>query len=140
NPPAATSALKDSLGAEGVVKLDPLTATARFVGKTDGFLTGPSSASANSIASGYVSANAAALGLDSSALSALKLTRDYVSIDGAHHLSYSQQINGVSVFGNGVKVNVAKGGQVISVVGSPLGTTAGAPAASPGITAGQAIV
>ena len=140
NPPAATSALKDSLGAEGAVQLDPLTGTASFVGRTDGFLTGASGASAASIASGYVSANAAALGLDSSAVAALKLTNDYVSIDGTHHLSYSQEINGISVFGNGVKVNVAKGGQVINVVGSPLATTAGAPAASPGITAGQAIL
>src|SRR4051794_32838106 len=31
-PPAATAALKDSLGAEGVVKLDALTGTARVVG------------------------------------------------------------------------------------------------------------
>ena len=44
--PAATAALKDSLGVEGFVKLDPLTATASFVGKTNGFLTGPSAAPA----------------------------------------------------------------------------------------------
>src|SRR3954454_17436815 len=48
--PSAAAALKDSLGAEGVVSIDPLTSTARFVGRTDGFLTGTSNASASSIA------------------------------------------------------------------------------------------
>src|SRR4051794_27382337 len=48
NPPAATAALKDSLGLEGVVKLDALTGTARYVGSTNGFLTGASGASADS--------------------------------------------------------------------------------------------
>src|ERR1041385_508861 len=63
NPPAATARLHDSLGVEGVVTLDPLTGTVRDVGRTDGFLTGPSNASAASIALGYVTKNASALGL-----------------------------------------------------------------------------
>src|SRR5205823_11927456 len=33
---------------------------------------------------------------------------------------YAQKINGVPVFGNGLKVNVAKDGRVINLVGSPL--------------------
>jgi extracellular elastinolytic metalloproteinase len=58
DPPAATAALKDSLGVEGFVKLDPLTATASLVGKTNGFLTGPSSAPAAGVGLDYVKANA----------------------------------------------------------------------------------
>ena len=45
------------------MKLDPLTATASFVGKTNGFLTGPSSRPRPTIGLDYVKANAAALGL-----------------------------------------------------------------------------
>src|SRR5262245_29416898 len=138
-PPAAAAALKDSLGKEGVVKLDALTGTARYVGRTDGFLTAPSGGSADSIASGYVKANAAALGLDASGVGALKLRQDYVSIDGTHHLSYTQQVNGLTVFGQGVKVNVTKDGRVINVVGSPVGSLSSAPAAEPGLNASQAI-
>ena len=139
SPSAAADALKDSLDAEGIVSLDPLTKTIRFAGSTSSFLTGKSSASAASIASSYVAAHAAAFGLDSSALVALHLRVDYVSIDGTHHLSYVQEINGLHVFGNGVKVNVAKDGRIINVSGSPIASTAGAPAVSPGITASQAV-
>src|SRR5262245_20601996 len=40
-PSADVASFKNSLGAEGIVDIDPLTNTARFVGKTDGFLTRP---------------------------------------------------------------------------------------------------
>ena len=139
NPSAAAGALKDSLDAEGIVSLDPLTKTVRFAGSTSSFLTGTSSAPASSIASSYVAAHAAAFGLDSSGLAALHLRTDYVSVDGTHHLSYVQQMNGLNVFGNGVKVNVAKDGRIINVVGSPIASASGAPAVSPGITAAQAV-
>ena len=134
--PAATAALKDSLGVEGVVKLDPLTATASFVGKTNGFLTGPSSARAADVGLDYVKANAAALGLTANGVAALELSRDYVDILGTHHLSFVQKVNGVTVFGNGVKVNVAKDGRIINVTGSPVASLAGAPGATPGISGG----
>jgi hypothetical protein len=138
--PAATAALKDSLGAEGFVKLDPLTATASFVGKTNGYLTGPSSGAASDIALGYVKANAAALGLGADGIAALTLRRDYVDILGTHHLSYLQRVNGIDVFGNGVKVNVAKDGRIINVTGSPVASLSAAPATTPGISAAQAIL
>src|SRR5215218_2910584 len=118
-PPAA-AALKESLGVEGVVAFDPLTGTARAVGRTDGFLTGPSNAGAATVALDYASRNAAALGLTQQALSSLELVRDYVSIDGTHHLSYRQSIGGVPVFGNGLKANVAGDGRLVNVLGSPL--------------------
>src|SRR5439155_23744735 len=51
-PPAA-AALRDSLGVEGVVSIDPLTETARVVGRTDGFLTGPGTAGASRLARGF---------------------------------------------------------------------------------------
>jgi hypothetical protein len=138
NPPAATADLKDSLGVEGFADLDPLTGTVRNVGRTDGFLTGPSNAAATSIASDYVTKNASALGLTSQGVQALSLRQDYVSIDGTHHLSYVQKINGIPVFDNGLKVNVTKDGQVINVLGSPLANTS-VETASPSIAPEQAI-
>ena len=139
NPSAAADALKNSLGTEGIVSLDPLTKTARFVGSTNSFLT-TSSASPSSVATSYVTSHADALGIAPSALASLHLRTDYVSIDGTHHVSLEQVINGLQVFGNGIKVNIAKDGSVINVVGSPLGTTAGLPSVSPGISAGQAVL
>ena len=138
NPSAATSALKDSLGAEGFVNLDPLTSTVRAVGSTDGFLTSPSAAPASAIALGYAANNAAALGLTQQTLASLKLVRNYVSIDGTHHLFYQQSIKGVPVFGNGLKANVTKNGELINVLGSPL-SNASTATSSPGISSGEAI-
>ena len=122
------------------MKLDPVTSTVSFVGKTNGFLTGPSSAAASDIGLGYVKANAAALGLTADGIAALTLRRDYVDILGTHHLSYVQRVNGISVFGQGVKVNVAKDGRIINVTGSPVASLAGAPPATPGISAAQAFL
>jgi extracellular elastinolytic metalloproteinase len=138
DPPAATAALKDSLGVEGFVDLDPLTSTVHNVGRTDGYLTGPSDAAASTIALDYVTNNASALGLTQQTLASLTLTRDYVSIDGTHHLFYVQSINGVPVFGNGLKANVAQDGRLINVLGSPLTDTSAA-TSSPGISSGEAI-
>src|SRR5215217_7665883 len=128
-PPAA-AALKESLGVEGVVSIDPLTGTARAVGRTDGFLTGPSNADASSVALDYVGRNAAALGLTREAVASLELVRDYVAIDGTHHVSYRQSIRGVPVFGNGLKANVAADGRLVNVVGSPLADLSAATSAA----------
>ena len=138
DPSAALSSLRESLGNEGLVTLDPLTSTVRMAGRTDAFLTGPSSASAASIAMGYVSANAAAFGLSAADLGSMTLVRDYVDIGGTHHLSWVQRASGIPLFGNGLKANVTKDGRLINVVGSPVAGLA-APSTSPGINADQAI-
>src|SRR5689334_19703362 len=54
HPKAGVSALRKQLGNQGVVLIDPLTGTARNVGRTDGFLTAPSKQPAAAIALGYV--------------------------------------------------------------------------------------
>jgi len=138
DPSAAVASLRESLGNEGIVSIDPLTSTPRFVGKTDGFLTGPSSSSAASVARSYVSANAAVFGLRAEDLSSLELVRDYVDIGGTHHLSWVQRAAGIPLFGNGLRANVTGDGRLINVVGSPVGGLT-APSSSPGLTASQAI-
>lgn len=130
NPKAGVRALKQELGIQGVVSIDPLTSTARAVSRLDGFLTGPSKQSAKDIALSYVAGHSDVFGLDATAISRLQLRRDYVDIEGSHHLSFIQQVGGVPLFGNGLQANVTKKGQLVNVVGSPvtgLGTSAGAP-------------
>jgi hypothetical protein len=118
----ATSTLRSKLGSQSMLQLDPLTGTVRVVGRADGFLTNASKASPQAVALGYLTANAAALGMNPAAIAALRLTRDYVDIDGTHHLAFQQKIAGVPVFGNGLKAAVTKDGRLVNLTGSPLAT------------------
>jgi extracellular elastinolytic metalloproteinase len=138
-PSAAVSKLRGDLGVESVVGLDPLTSTPRIVARLDGFLTGPSGAQPASIGLAYVRRNAEAFGLSSGIIDNLRLARDYVSIDGTHHLYWVQSVNGVPVFGNGLRANVTRDGRLINVLGSPVASLA-VGSTSPGISAAQALV
>src|SRR5262245_55194342 len=59
----ARAGLRSSLGRQGVVTVDDQTGGLKAVGRLDGFLTGASSADAQSIALGYVRSHAPAFGL-----------------------------------------------------------------------------
>jgi len=135
NPTPALRALESSLGGHGVVAIDGLTGTPRFVGRLDGFLTGPSRDSGAKVALDYVRANAAVFQVD---VSTLELAREYVSEDGTHHLWWRQVVNGVPVFGNGLKANVTANGELINVSGAPL-TNLGGAAPAPSIGAEEAL-
>ncbi len=123
--------LRRTLGREGIVSLDGATRTPRVVARLDGFLTAPSSAPAAAIARGYLLRQAAVFRLGPQDVAALDLRRDYVSIDGTHHLSFVQSVDGVPVFGNGVRVNVTRDGRIVNVLDAPV---AGLPAAVPAAT------
>src|SRR5262249_4116982 len=60
-------------------------------------------------------------------------------IAGIHHLSFTQQAGGLTLFGNGLKANVAKDGRLINVTGSPLPSLTAPPAAASSITGAAAI-
>ena len=137
SPRPATAALRKSLGSQGLLEPDGVTGTFRQVGRTDGSLTTPSTASAKSIALGYVRDNKAALGLTDDGIAALSLRKDYVSIDGTHHLSFQQLGKGIPVFGNGLKANVTRDGRLLSLTGSPLASVSTG-STSPALTATQA--
>ena len=108
-----------SLGRRGVFDLDPRTGTARFVGRLDGTLTGPSSEPAAAVAMGWVRRNASALGLDRRDLHTFHRSRDYVDVDGTHHLAWTQSVNGLEAFDNGLLASVTADGRLINVSGSP---------------------
>jgi hypothetical protein len=123
-----------SLGGDAVVDIDPLTKTPREVGRSDGYLSGPSSASARTVAMNYVRSHLAALGLTSADLSTFRFRQDYVDTIGIHHLSWTQSVQGATVFGNGLRVAVTRQGRVLSVQGSPVSGLAKLAAAAPAAT------
>jgi extracellular elastinolytic metalloproteinase len=136
----AVASFKASLGKEGVVDIDPLTRTPRFVGKTDGFLTRPSDRAPADIALDFLRANASVFGISSTDVDSLKLTKDYVSIDGTHHLFFEQTAaDGVPVFSNGIRANLTKKGEIINFTGSPVASLGGT-VGKPGISATDAVV
>jgi extracellular elastinolytic metalloproteinase len=137
SPKAGVQNLRKELGLQGIISIDPLTSTARAVARLDGFLTGPSARPASTIALDYVGTHLDVFGLDAAAIARLQLRRDYVDIEGTHHLSYVQQVGGIPVFGNGLQANVAKNGSLINVVGSPVGNLPSA-AAGPSLNAEKA--
>ena len=90
------------------MSVDAATGTPDNVARTDGFLTGPSRASATSIATGYVTANADVFGLDSADLATFSSAKTVTDTHGVRHVSWTQSYNGVEVFGNGLRAHVAK--------------------------------
>jgi extracellular elastinolytic metalloproteinase len=118
--PAGITKLHDQLGVQGIVDLDPDTGTARRVAQLDGFLTPPGGKPAREIALGYVAAHPEAFGLSAAQVAALHLRKDYVDVEGSHHLSFEQMVGAVPVFGNGIRADVTKDGRLIQVTGSPV--------------------
>lgn len=105
--------------------------------RVDGFLTAPSSRPAADIARAYLTAHPDVFGLDAAEVAALTLRKDYVDIEGTHHLSFVQTVGGVPVFGNGLKAHVTRNGRLLQVDGSPLASLP-ASLGSPGLTAAKA--
>ncbi|HEY7661463.1 MAG TPA: M36 family metallopeptidase [Actinomycetota bacterium] len=116
----ARALLASDLGSQAIVASDPVTGTARFVGRLDGFLTARSARPAESIALDYVRSRLAAFGLSRADLGTLELRRDYVDILGTHHLSWVQRAGGLPVFGAGLMANVTADGRLVNVSGSPV--------------------
>ena len=120
----ARARLRDSLGRYAQVTVNQQTGGLQAVGRLDGYLTGRSSASATSIALGYVRAHAAAFGLTQQDLDGLKLVRDYTSSpDGVRHLQWAQVVDGITVADSSVLANVASDGRLVNVLGGARGGT-----------------
>ncbi len=127
----AITALGKRLGSQAVVSLDPLTGTPHNVARLDGFLTGPSAKSPVDVALGYVRANFAALGLSEADLQGFDKPTVKTDTNGIRHISWTQSLNGVKVFGNGLRAHVAKDGSLISLQGSPVAGLQALAAAAP---------
>ncbi|GAB1646005.1 hypothetical protein KRMM14A1259_64280 [Krasilnikovia sp. MM14-A1259] len=129
-PGSPARKLRDKLGVQGIVDMDRATGTPRRVTKLDGFLTAASSKKPEAVARGYVKANSDVFGLSATAVDQLQLRQDYVDVAGTHHLSFIQSVDGVPVFGNGIKAHVAKDGRLVQVDGAPLAALPSTPGAA----------
>jgi extracellular elastinolytic metalloproteinase len=126
-PASPARKLRDSLGIQGIVDIDNATGTPRRVARLDGFLTAASKRKPETIARDYVKAHADVFGLSADAVAKLSLRQDYVDIEKTHHLSFQQTVDGVPVFGNGLKAHVAKDGRLIQIDGSPVASLPASP-------------
>jgi hypothetical protein len=134
----ARTALRTALGRQGVLDIDPRTGTPRALGRLDGALTAPRKGSARTIALDYVRAYATAIGLDSGDLQQLQAAGGETSPDGVTHLRWRQTWQGIPAYDNELRVNVARDGRVVSVLGSPQHALA-AQTTGPTITAAAAL-
>jgi hypothetical protein len=125
----ATRAFAKALPAKAILDIDGTTGTVRMLAKLDGYLTGKSDKKATTVALKYVRGNAAALGLTRGDLKTFKLKREYVDIEGVHHLYWIQRIGGKTVFGNGLTAAVTKDGRLLTLGGSPVSKATLAPPA-----------
>jgi hypothetical protein len=118
---AARSRLRAGLGRAAVVAADPRTGALRAVGRTDGFLTGPSRRRPATVALGFVRAHLAAFGLEERDLATLRLVRSYRSRDGVTHLLWRQSVDGIPVVDADLRANVTRQGRLVNVLGGPRG-------------------
>src|SRR3954469_11489194 len=103
--------------------------TVRWMARLNGFLTPASTRSPARIALGFVSANAAQLGLVAADLDTFHLHRTYTDITGIRHLYFQQRIGGHTVAHNGLTASVNKAGHLLTLGGAPVSTAS--PAAAP---------
>jgi hypothetical protein len=131
---SAINRLARSLGPHSLVAIDPLTRTPSQVARLNGFLTRSSRASAATIALRYVSRHRAAFGLTASGLRALHVRKVARDLTGMRAVSIAQLHRGIPVFGSGFRVNVAKNGRIVNVLGPPVASIS-AGAAAPRLSA-----
>ncbi len=114
------SALAKRLGPEAIVSANPVTGGLRSVARTDGLLTGPSSADPATVAMDYVRAHADAFGLDSTDLATLAPVSRSVSPDGVTHLVFDQLDGGIGAYDSALTANVTTDGRLINAGGAPV--------------------
>jgi subtilisin-like proprotein convertase family protein len=122
-PPAtadARDALAKRLGAQASIAADPVTGGLRTVGRTDGFLTGPSDADPARIALDYVRANADAFGLDAADLTTLRSGARSTTSDGVTHLAFRQVDGGIAAYDSALTAAVSDDGRLVTVGGAPV--------------------
>jgi extracellular elastinolytic metalloproteinase len=105
---------------QAIVDIDPHTGTPRQLARLDGFLSGASKDDPVDVARRYVAGRAAVLGLDSGDIARLERSGSYTSPLGITHVTFAQTYRGIPAFDSFVRVNVARDGRVVNVVGSPV--------------------
>ncbi|HYG73165.1 MAG TPA: M36 family metallopeptidase [Actinomycetota bacterium] len=117
---SSAASLAADLGAQGVVDLDERTGAPRVITRLDGFLTGPSDASPEEVALGFVRSHRDVFGISSADLAELRLVREYVDILGTHHLVWVQVVDGIPLWDADLRAHVTAAGELVSITGSPV--------------------
>jgi hypothetical protein len=136
---AAAQRLREKLGRETIVDIDPKTGTPREVVKLDGFLSPPQTGDPTTVARDWVVDHRDLLGLDYDDTKCLRAVAHETSPAGITDVTFAQTSAGLRAFNTFIRVSVAPGGRVLEVTGSPTpdlhpNTTA------PAVTATQARV
>src|SRR3954451_6530373 len=116
---AAAKRLRQQLGPETLVDVDPKTGTPREIVSLDGFLSGPHPGQPEEIARHWIDDNAALLGLDHDDTRPLREVGESTSPAGITDVTFAQTYAGLRAFNAFIRVSVAPGGRVLNVTGSP---------------------
>jgi extracellular elastinolytic metalloproteinase len=118
--PHAAGLLADSLGANGIVDIDPITGTPRNLGSLDGFLTAPSSRDAHDIVISYVRHHADVFRLSDTEIGDLQEVRRYTDVEGITHLMWRQWHGDLPVVGADLRAALSADGRIITIQGAPV--------------------
>jgi extracellular elastinolytic metalloproteinase len=135
---SARADLTGALGRQAVLDVDPLTGSVRQLAKLDGALTSPTGVAPATTARAYARDHATALGLDAADVDALDVAGQERSGDGLTVVHFAQQVDGIPVFDNGLRVALDHAGRVLSVSGAPRSDLPRQPQ-QPALTAAQAL-
>ena len=112
--------LRGLAGSAPIVSIDPTTGTPDNLTSLDGYLTPRSNRPARTIVLDYVRDHVDALGLAAADIATLQLRSSYRDPAGTAHLSWIQTVDGIPVFGNGLRAHVADDGRLIALQGAPV--------------------
>src|SRR5512133_609864 len=103
---AAAQRLRQQLGRETIVDIDPKTGTPRVIARLDGVLSGPHTGDPTDIARGWIEDNAALLGLDDDDTDCLKAVGHDTSPAGITDMTFAQTYAGLRAFNTFIRVSV----------------------------------
>ena len=127
-----------SIGGEAFISIDRPTGSVRWLGRTDGYLTGPADGSPREIALKWAREHLDVLGLEAADLRGLRLADEYPAPNGVTRLIFQQTYRGVPALDSTLRVNIARDGRVLNVGGRPR-TGLRVKSVRPQLTASQAV-
>ncbi|MCB9896698.1 MAG: M36 family metallopeptidase [Planctomycetes bacterium] len=100
--------------------------TPNFVRSTSHLLTGPSQHAPRAVVRDFVDAYAGLFEIDAAEVDLARVSRDFVTKhNGVTHLTFTQQVDGVDIWGAEIKASVTKDGELINVSSSMIPRPAG---------------
>jgi hypothetical protein len=116
---AARRELRSDLGPRSLLSVDRATGRPRVVGRLDGALTGPSSATDAEVALGYLREHAVVYGLTSAQIAGLDVGVQRRAATGLRSVQLTQSFGGATSIDSGVRALLDRDDRLIELVGSP---------------------